>query len=103
MVMLLLLVFLLVAVNVVLEYQSTGAAFNILYFVECIIGSNMAIYINNNHILYYHMDAYRYIMLGCNTSSDYLVIQGWIRTTLLYSAIILLQVLSWGGWVLQLR
>ena len=26
--------------------------------MECIIGGNMALYISNKHILYYHVDAY---------------------------------------------
>ena len=53
-------------------------------FVECIISSKMALYINNNHILYYHMDAVRSYLLGHTyfTSPDYLVVQRWIRATL---------------------
>ena len=35
-------------------------------FVECIIDGNMALYIDNNQILYYPMDVYRSIMLGHN-------------------------------------
>ena len=45
-------------------------------FVECIIGSNMALYINFNHTLHYHMDAFRLTMFGhiYFISPDYLVV-----------------------------
>ena len=59
-----------------------------IWFVECIIGSNMSLYFNDNHIFYCYMDTYRSIMLGHNyfTSTDYLSIQGWITATHLYPA-----------------
>ena len=31
-------------------------------FMECLTGGNMALYVNDNHILYYLMDAFRSIM-----------------------------------------
>ena len=36
----------------------------ILKLFECSTGSNMDLYINNNHILYYHMDVAKSSMLG---------------------------------------
>ena len=50
-------------------------------FIECIINNYMALYINDNNILYYYMDAFWPIMLwySCFPSDDYLFVQGWIR------------------------
>ena len=55
-------------------------------FMECIIGSNMVLYINFNNILHYHMDALRSFMFGCSyfINPGYLVGQGWIRAMFLY-------------------
>ena len=53
-------------------------------FVECLIGGSMALYINDSHILYYHMNVFRLAILECSyfISPDYMV-QGWIRAILL--------------------
>ena len=56
-------VFLWDAVNVALEYPSMGATCCVFDFTEC---GDMALHINSHHILYYHMDAYKSIMLGCS-------------------------------------
>ena len=52
----------------------------------CIMESNMALHIDHQQILCYHMETYRSIMIGhsCFHSPDYLVVQGWIRAALLY-------------------
>ena len=80
---------LLVSVGVVLERQPMGIykCMCISEFFKYIIGSNMALYINNNHYLYYDMVAFIPIMLGCSyfTSPDHLVTHVWTRTMLLYS------------------
>ena len=59
--------------------QPTGVTCVISEFVEGIIGKNMAIYINDTHILYYNMDVCRSYMLGCSyfIKLDYWVVQGW--------------------------
>ena len=46
----------------------------------------MALCITDNHTLYYYMDAYRSIILGCSNSIslDNLVVPGWIKATLLH-------------------
>ena len=46
----------------------------------------MALYINDQHILYYHIDAYQSLTMGHSyfESSDYLVVQRLIRPTILY-------------------
>ena len=56
-----------------------------VFFCECTAGSNIAIYININHILYCPMGAFSVTLLGCTyfISPDYVVFQGWIRATLL--------------------
>ena len=53
--------------------------------VQSIIGGNMALYIYDNHILYYHMDTFSLTVLGYSylISIDYLVVQGQIRAVLL--------------------
>ena len=63
----------------------------IFEFVECLASSNMALYINNNLALDYHMDADRLTMLGYNyfISPDYLVVNGWIRAMLLSASTML--------------
>ena len=67
------------------ENFSMGIAFYVFNYMECITGANMALHIDDQHILYYHMDAYMSRMLehGCCQSPNYLAIQGWIRSTLL--------------------
>ena len=55
----------------------------------------MALYVNDSHILYYHMDAVRSSMLGHSyiinpLSLDYLIFKGWIGAMLLSPGIILL-------------
>ena len=55
--------------------------------------TKIALYINDSHIIYYHMDGFRSVILGHSyfTSPDYLVVQGWIRAMLLYSTNIVLE------------
>ena len=60
----------------------TCSTFN---FVEFITGDNVALYIRDNHILYYHIHAFRSAMLGHSyfVGPDYLVVSKWFRATLL--------------------
>ena len=57
-------------------------------YMECIIGGNFTLHTNDNLLLYYHIDAYKSLMLGQRyfKSSNNLVVQEWIRVraTLLY-------------------
>ena len=71
--------------SVVLSHQLIGVTCIILDFVECITGGNMDLYIKVNHILYYHMDAFRSTVLGHTyfIIPDYLVVKVWVRATLL--------------------
>ena len=57
-----------------------------LHIFEYLTGNNMALYINDNHILWHHMDAFRLTMLECSyfISPDYLVSDRWIRVMLLF-------------------
>ena len=48
------------------------------YFMQCTSGSSKALHINANHILYYHMDAYRSVMLRYSCFQKYLAI--WLST-----------------------
>ena len=52
----------------------------------------MRLHINDNHTLCYHMYVYRLIMWGCRyfTSSDYLVVQGWMTAMHIHPTNILL-------------
>ena len=78
-------------------------------YMECIVGS--ALYITDQHILYYYMDVYQSFIMGCSyfQSPDQLVVQGWIRAMSLYPTTIHLEYpslhlnLSWGGWVKYCR
>ena len=47
---------------------------------ECRHGINVALYINDPHILCYYMDAYQFII-----SPNYLVVKWWIKAMLFYS------------------
>ena len=62
---------------------SMGVIYHVFYFMKSINVGNMALYINDNHILYYHMGMHCWVMLGC--TPEYLVVQGWIRATLIHS------------------
>ena len=64
----------------------------ILKFVACIIDSDMALYINGNHILYYCIDSFIITILEYSyfKSPDCLVVQGWIRATLFFPTSIIL-------------
>ena len=56
-------------------------------FVTCIHDRNIAFYINNNHILYYHLFAFSPIMLACSylTILAYLFVKA-VRDVILYPA-----------------
>ena len=60
--------------------QPTGSTCIISAFVECTIGSNMALYINDNHPLCYHMPVSRLNMLEHSyfISPEYLVLQAMV-------------------------
>ena len=62
--------------SLVSQCQPAAAAYTISDLVECITVGNMVLYINDIHILYYHMDAVMSIMLRYTyfTCSDYLVV-----------------------------
>ena len=49
-------------------------------------------YINDIHILYYHIDMVRSTMLGCSyfIGLDYLIVHGWIRAIFLLSTKVIL-------------
>ena len=68
--------------GIVSKYYSRGIVRCFFDYMQCIIGVYMALHIDDQHILYYHIDTYRSNMLGC--SPDYLVAQGWITSMLLY-------------------
>ena len=53
--------------------------------MECVVGSNIALHINDNEILCYNKDMFRSVVLGHSyfESLDYLFVQGWIRAMLL--------------------
>ena len=72
--------------GIVYESFSMGISCCVFDYMQCITGSNVALYIDDQHILYYHMDAHRSIMMGHSycQSYCYLVIQGTIRAMLLY-------------------
>ena len=59
---------------------------NAFDYMACVVGSNMAPYINDQHILYYHKDTFWSLMMGHSyfQSPDYLVFQGWIIAMLLH-------------------
>ena len=54
--------------------------------MECLTGSNIDLYITDQHILYYYMHACSSLMMECSyfQTPDYLIVQGW-RAMLLYS------------------
>ena len=66
------------AYGMVSKLHSTVVPCHIFDSMECIVGSNMALYINNHYILYYYVDAYQsYIMWHIYSQSpDYLVVKG---------------------------
>ena len=68
-----------------MQVSTCRSCFIIFDFVDWITGSNMPFYINDNLILHYHMDAFKSTMLQCRylVCPDYMVVQGWIRATLL--------------------
>ena len=68
--------------DMVCEYYSTNTVCYAFNYLEGISHKNIALHISDNHILYYHMDAYRSIMMGHSyfKSPTYLVVQGWIRS-----------------------
>ena len=67
----------------------------------------MALYIDDLHIIYYHMDVYRSIVMKCSyfTSPDYLFVQGWTKDMSMYPStihlsrpiFIIILILSWGS------
>ena len=54
------------APSILVWNQAIGGICIIFEFVECLSGHNLALYINNNHILYYHMDTVMSTMFGHN-------------------------------------
>ena len=86
-------VFLWTAVSVLSEGASMGHTCIVFDLMGCITGGNMALYLNEKYTLfYYHVDAYRSIILECSyfTCPDYLVVQVCIRAMLLHPINILL-------------
>ena len=80
-------------VSAVLEFSSTHTTNYMFDFIECITGTNMALHIIDNHILYYDMDACMSVMLGYSffPCPSYLVVQWWwIIAMLLHPSNILL-------------
>ena len=65
---------------------------HVMFLIIWITNSNMALYIHDQHILYYHMDAYWSIMMWQSyfLHPNYLVVQRWIRATLIYPTNIIL-------------
>ena len=59
-----------------------------------ISGNNMTLLVNDCHILYCHLDAFRSVTLGCSyfASADYVAVKSWICATFLCPDYIVLTV-----------
>ena len=76
--------------DIVYESFSVGVICCHFSYMECITDSYMALHIDDQHILYYHMHMHRSNMMGCSyfQSPDFVVVKGWIRALFLYQIVI---------------
>ena len=69
-------------------YTVVWASYAVSNYMECESDGNMALHINDNHVVFYNMYMCRLVMLGC--SPEYLIVQGHIIAMLLHPTYILL-------------
>ena len=72
--------------GMIYENFSIDVTWNVFDHIQCITGGNIALYFDDQYILYYHMETHQSSVMGYRyfQSPEYLVGQEWIRAILLY-------------------